>query len=100
MAPVPFTRYVEILWPEKISQGDLEIIEPATDDTPGKIKLLKANIRKPSGPGNSTLASEELFSAVGGKIGFVAPISMLAEGPFDSSYYLIPAEEAKPEAVD
>jgi hypothetical protein len=99
MAPVSFPRYVEIMWPEKISLGDLEIVEPATKETPGKIRLLKAIIRKPSGSGSNTLVSEELVSAAGGKIGFVAPISMLTEGPFNSSYHLIPAEEIKPESV-
>ena len=99
MTPVPFTSYVEILWPEKISQGDLDIVEPATKETPGKIRLLKAIVRKPSGANSSTLASEELVSVAGGKIGFVAPVSMLTEGPFNSSYYLIPAEEAKLEPV-
>jgi hypothetical protein len=100
MAPIPWTRYVEILWPEKITAGDLEIVDPATDETPGKIKILKASIRKRSGSGNGTLASEELFSTAGEKIGFVAPISMLTDGPFDSSYYLILAAEPQPEMVD
>lgn len=98
-ATIPWTRYVEILWPEKIAEGDLEIVDPATDEAPGKIKILKASVRKRSGPGNDILACEELFSAAGGKIGFVASLSLLTDGPFDSSYYLIPAPEPQPETV-
>jgi hypothetical protein len=87
------------MWPDKIAPGDLEIVQEATDDMPGKIKILKATIRKPSGSGIGNFNSEDLVSAAGGKIGFVAPVSMLTEGPFNSSYYLIPAPEPPPDPV-
>ncbi len=81
-------KYIEILFLDNLSPGDLEIITPATAAEPGRAKLRQAHLGASS---PETPNSKPLLSAVGGKIGFVAEAALI-EPPYTDTYWLI--EEA------
>ncbi len=83
-------QYIEILFLDNLSPGDLEIIIPATAAKPGRAKLKRARLgkRSPETPNSQPLLSA---SAAGGKIGFVAEAALI-EPPYTDTYWLI--EEA------
>ncbi len=81
-------QYIEILFLDNLSPGDLEIIIPATAAEPGRARLKRARLGKRS---PETPNSQPLLSAVGGKIGFVAKAALI-EPPYTDTYWLI--EEA------
>ncbi len=72
--------YLQILFEDKLSPGDIEITAPATAAEPGRARLLAARIGKPQ-PGAPN--SHPVESVRGGKFGFLAKT---AEPPFDDVY--------------
>lgn len=84
--------YLDILFPEAAKQEDIEIVTPATWDTPGLVRIGKAILKE--NPQNT--ATKFLMSWVGGdqKIGAVVPADML-DAPFESVYKIDPASLKK-----
>ena len=76
-------RYFEILNVGEIRPDDLEILEQATTNKPGRIKLGRAYLAaRQQGAPNST----PILSWTGAKIGFVAPADLF-EPPYLDTYY-------------
>ena len=77
-------QFAEILFPDEVKPGDLEIIAPAKPDKPGRVRLLQAQVGPPHPDAPS---SAPLFSWTGAKIGFVAAAELI-EPPYTCSYWL------------
>jgi hypothetical protein len=77
-------EFCEILFPECIREGDLEIVTPATFRVPGKVRLVGAYAGRPHPEAPN---SKPLLSAVGDKIGYLA-IGELLEPPYSWSYWI------------
>jgi hypothetical protein len=77
-------QFAEILFPDEVKPGDLEIVAPAGNDKPGRVKLLQARVGAPHPDAPS---SAPLLSRSGGKIGFVAAANLI-EPPYTYSYWL------------
>lgn len=86
--------YLDILFPEAVKQEDIEIVTPATWDTPGLVRIGKAFFKE--NPQNTT--TKFLMSWVGGnqKIGAVIPLEMV-DAPFESVYRIDPLSLKKPD---
>lgn len=50
-------QYLELLFPEKIAPGDLEILEPPGMYTPGRARLLAAKIETANEHGSRVLST-------------------------------------------
>jgi hypothetical protein len=86
--------YLDILFPEAVKPEDIEIVTPATWDTPGLVRIGKAFLKE--NPQNT--ATKFLMSWVGGdqKIGAVIPLEMV-DAPFESVYRIDPLSLKKPD---
>ncbi len=87
-----YRQFVEILFPDEIRPGDLEIVKPARANRPGQLKLLRA---RPGAPHPDAPRSAPLLSRSGGKIGFVAAAGLI-EPPYTDSYWLEVEAEMSP----
>jgi len=78
-------QFLELLFDEMIGDADMDILEAATAGAPGVARLRAAQLgeAQPEAPN-----SRPVFSAVGGKIGFVADEEMLVGPPYDSTYWI------------
>ena len=77
-------QFTEILFPDEVKPGDLEIIASPKPDKPGRARLLQAQVGAPHPDAPS---SAPLFSWTGAKIGFVASAELI-EPPYTSCYWL------------
>ncbi len=77
-------QFLEILFPEDIQDGDLEIIIPASHGRPGRARLglARAGRPRPAAPN-----SAPLISRTGANIGFMASVDLI-EAPFTTTYLL------------
>jgi hypothetical protein len=77
------THFIEIIFENHISPGDLEIIAAATYDQPGQVRLGQARVEAANG------TTSRVNSANGGAfIGVIGSGS--PEPPYNFSYWLLP----------
>jgi hypothetical protein len=82
MSPTP--QFIEILFPDEVQAGDLEVVTPAATGRPGRVKLGQARLGSPN---PAAPHSAPLLSRTGAKIGFVAAADLI-EPPYDHAYWL------------
>ncbi len=80
-------KFLEILFPDELQSGDLDILVEATADQPGQARLAAANIGQPD---PDAPQSVPLFSQTRAKIGFVATEFLMP--PFNTTYLIVEAD--------
>jgi hypothetical protein len=85
MTPVAY--FLEIIDPNHIDRGDLEIIAEASYDRPGQVKLGQARIADP--PVGAPNARRLVSHNGGGIIGIIATAEFMM-APYNFSYWLLP----------
>jgi hypothetical protein len=77
--------FVCVLFEDELRAGDLEIVSPASPAEAGVARLGRAEVgaADPAAP-----ASLPLLSSSGGKVGFVANVELMDDGPYNSCYVL------------
>ena len=82
----PDDQFLQILFPDVVAEGDLDILADPGPEGPGRVRLGRAIIGQPS---PATPNSRPLLSGAGGKIGFVAGADFFdPDGPFHGVYWL------------
>jgi hypothetical protein len=81
-------KFIDILFAEEILPGDLDIIQPASEDAPGLAQLGTATLGQPTA---ATPNSRAIHSRSGAKFGFVASDGL--EPPYHHTYWLQEADD-------
>ena len=79
-------QFLQILFPDAVAEGDLDILAESGPEGPGRVRLGRAIIGRSEA---ATPNSRPLLSGAGGKIGFVASVDFFdPDGPFHGVYWL------------
>lgn len=76
--------FIQILWPEMLEQGDIQIIEPPATDKAGVARLQTA---RPGAARADAPNSLPLKSRSGAPVGYVAHVKYMEE-PYEHSYII------------
>ena len=79
--------FLQILFNDRRHEEDIEIIEAATEDRPGRARLVQARVGQPDPAAPN---SKPLFSSRGPKFGYVAGADLISTvgPPYEATYWL------------